>query len=109
MTAASPAGAEGLARRVGVYRFSRAAVMKRSTSLGGQVLARAALAVGHLSPRDCPVFRSWRDSLRGVARHRAQGLARVRLSHCGLKMGQFNSLAYPLASIFATNRAKPSR
>src|SRR3954463_14338808 len=68
MTAASPAGAEGLARRVGVYRFSRAAVMKRSTSLGGQVLARAALAVGHLSPRDCPIFRSWRDSLRVIER-----------------------------------------
>jgi hypothetical protein len=74
-------------------RLIRVRVSPCGSLLGHQILARAALGVGNLPGRDCPILRSWRGSLRGVSPLRAHGLAHVQLSHFGAKVGQLKSQA----------------
>jgi hypothetical protein len=49
----------------------------------------AALGMRNGPGRHCPILRDWRGGSGRAAAHRTRALLRARLSHFGLKMGQF--------------------
>ena len=62
-----------------------------TTLVDGAVHREWITGLGRLNARagrDCPILRGWRSSWGRCAAHRARGLAQVRLSHLGSKMGQ---------------------
>src|SRR3954469_1202523 len=65
------------------YRFCRAALIRRSTSLGVRYSRRRRWAWRYSLRQNCPTFSSWHGPLRCVACHRTRALAHTQLSQEG--------------------------